>query len=132
MPSPNESQSGTSAAERAVLEGRLPNLKLKLLDRVREVLRLKHYSLSTDRNYCDWVRRYVTFHAMRSRADLNAAEPKTEQFLSDLAVQGQVPASTQNHAFHALRFLYQELLGPNPVSTTRIYPQVRRVGGAGL
>ena len=88
----------------------IPNPKLKLLDQVREVMRLKHYSIRTERCYCDWIRRYVHFHGMRSREDLQGAEPKIEQFLSDLAVNGHVTASTQNQAFNALLFLYREIL----------------------
>jgi site-specific recombinase XerD len=88
----------------------VPNPKLKLMDQVREVMRLKHYSLRTERCYCDWIRRYVRFHRMRSREDLAGAEAKIEQFLSDLAVNGHVAASTQNQAFNALLFLYREIL----------------------
>lgn len=97
---------GTSRLERII-----PNPKLKLMDQVREVMRLKHYALRTERCYCDWVRRYVRFHDMKSRADLEGGEAKIEQFLSDLAVKGQVSASTQNQAFNALLFLYREVLG---------------------
>ena len=77
----------------------VPNPKLKLLDQVREVMRLKHYSIRTERCYCDWIRRYVKYHGMRRREDLQGAEPKVEAFLSDLAVRGQVAVSTQNQAF---------------------------------
>ena len=59
----------------------VPNPKLKLLDQVREVMRLKHYSIRTERCYCDWIRRYIHFHRMRSRDDLQGAEPKIELFL---------------------------------------------------
>ena len=83
------------------MEAVIPNPKLKLLDQVREVMRLKRYSIRTERCYSDWVRRYVRFHRMRSREDLAGAERKIELFLSDLAVNGQVTASTQNHAFGA-------------------------------
>src|SRR5258708_7011367 len=89
----------------------VPNPKLKLLDQVREVMRLKHYSIRTERCYSDWVRRYVVFHGMKSRADLEGGEAKIERFLSDLAVNGKVAASTQNQAFSALLFLYREILG---------------------
>jgi integron integrase len=89
----------------------VPNPKLKLMDQVREVLRLKHYAIRTERSYCDWIRRYVHFHGMKSREELfGGAEAKIEQFLSDLAVNGQVAASTQNQAFNALLFLYQQVL----------------------
>ncbi len=76
-----------------------PNPKLKLLDQVREVMRLKHYSIRTETSYCDWIRRYIKFHGMRSRAELLPAEEKMELFLSDLAVNGKVASSTQNQAF---------------------------------
>lgn len=90
----------------------IPNPKLKLLDQVREVMRLKHYSLRTERCYCDWIRRYIHFHKMLSREEL-FLEPKTriEEFLTDLAVNGEVAAATQNQAFNALLFLYREVLG---------------------
>jgi integron integrase len=88
----------------------IPNPKLKLLDQLREVARLKHYSIRTERSYADWVRRYVQFHRMKSREELLPAEPKIEAFLSDLAVRGQVAVSTQNQAFNALLFLYREVL----------------------
>ena len=81
----------------------VPNPKLKLLDQVREVMRLKHYSIRTERCYCDWIKRFIKFHGMRSREDLNGAEPKIEQFLSDLAVNGHVAASTQNQALNGHR-----------------------------
>src|ERR1035441_2846654 len=87
-----------------------PNPKLKLLDQVREVMRLKHYSIRTERSYCDWIRRYVKFHGMRTREELIPGEAKIEAFLSDLAVNGHVAASTQNQAFNALLFLYRQVL----------------------
>ena len=77
-----------------------PNPKLKLLDQVREVMRLKHYSIRSEPSYGDWIRRYVQFHQMQSRDDLQGAEAKIELFLSDLAVRGHVAASTQNQAFN--------------------------------
>jgi hypothetical protein len=63
----------------------VPNPKLKLLDQVQEVMRLKHYSIRTERSYSDWIRRYIKFHGMRSREDLQGAEAKIELFLSDLS-----------------------------------------------
>jgi len=88
-----------------------PNPKLRLLDQVREVMRLKHYSIRTERSYCDWIKRYIHFHRMRSREELLASpEAKIEEFLSDLAVNGHVAASTQNQAFNALLFLYVQIV----------------------
>ena len=88
----------------------IPNPKHKLMDQVREVLRVKHYSIRTERCYCDWIRRYIKYHRMRSREELFPGGSKTEEFLSDLAVNGQVAASTQNQAFNALLFLYGQVL----------------------
>ena len=82
----------------------------KLLDQVRNVLRLHHYSIHTERSYIDWIKRYVHFHHMRCREDLADGERKIEAFLTDLAVRGKVAASTQNQAMNALVFLYKRVL----------------------
>jgi len=74
----------------------------KLLDQVRHVLRLHHYSIHTERSYLDGIKRYVHFHHLRCREDLVDGERKIEAFLTDLAVRGQVAASTQNQAMNAL------------------------------
>ena len=73
-------------------------------------MRLRHYSIRTEQRYCDWVRRFIKFHGMRSRQELLLGRGKVEEFLSDLAVRGKVSASTQNQAFNALLFLYREVL----------------------
>ncbi len=65
------------------MESVVPNPKLKLLDQMREVMRLKHYSIRTERTYCNWVRRFVRFHRMRTREEMLPAEPKIEAFLSE-------------------------------------------------
>ena len=83
----------------------------KLLDQVRNVLRLHHYSIHTERSYIDWIKRYVHFHEMRRREDLGDGERKIEAFLTNLAVRGKVSASTQNQAMNALVFLYKKVLG---------------------
>ena len=62
----------------------------KLLDQVRQVLRLHHYSIHTERSYVDWIVRFVRFHSMRSREHLFPAEAKIESFLTDLAVHANV------------------------------------------
>ena len=82
----------------------------KLLDEVRKVLRLHHYSIHTERSYVEWIVRFVRFHGMRSRKALFPAEPKIESFLTDLAVNGNVAAATQNQAMNALVFLYKRVL----------------------
>jgi hypothetical protein len=78
----------------------------QLLDDVRRVLRLPHYSIHTERSYVEWIVRFVRFHGMRSREDLFLAEPNIEAFLTDLAVHGNVAPATQNQAMNALVFLY--------------------------
>jgi integron integrase len=81
-----------------------------LIEDVRRVLRLHHYSIHTERAYVEWIVRFVRFHRMQSRADLVPAEAKIEAFLTDLAIQGNVAAATQNQAMNALVFLYKRVL----------------------
>lgn len=81
----------------------------KLLDRVRERIRLKHYSVRTEEVYVQWVKRFVLHHGKRHPAQMGAAE--VEAFLTHLAVVGRVAAATQNQARSALLFLYKEVLG---------------------
>jgi integron integrase len=80
----------------------------RLLDQVREQIRLKHYSIRTERVYCEWVKRYIRFHQYRHPVEMGA--PEVEAFLSDLAVRRDVSASTQNQALAALLFLYKQVL----------------------
>jgi integron integrase len=80
----------------------------KLLDQVREKLRVKHYAIRTEQTYVDWIRRFILFHDKRHPKDLGA--PEVEAFLTHLAVAGKVAASTQNQAKSALLFLYREVL----------------------
>ena len=83
----------------------------KLLDDVRKVMRLNHYSIHTERTYSDWIKQYVKFHKMTDRSEmLVAPEDKVEAFLSYLAVQRNVAVSTQNQAMNALVFLYKRVL----------------------
>ena len=83
--------------------------KPKLLDQVRAVARLRHLSLSTERTYSDWIRRFILFHRKRHPREMGVGEIR--QFLSHLAVEGRVAASTQNQALAALLFLYRDVLG---------------------
>ncbi|MCE5182048.1 MAG: integron integrase [Betaproteobacteria bacterium] len=80
----------------------------KLLDQVRDKLRVKHYSIRTEQTYLDWIKRYIFFYDKRHPKEMGAAE--VEQFLTHLAVAGKVAASTQNQAKSALLFLYREVL----------------------
>lgn len=81
----------------------------KLLDQVRNKIRLKHYSMRTEESYVQWVKRFVLFNRKRHPRELGAAE--VELFLTTLAVKGKVSASTQNQAKSAILFLYKEVLG---------------------
>jgi len=82
--------------------------KPKLLDRVRWHLRVKHYSIRTEELYCQWIRRFILFHQKRHPNEMG--EEEIAAFLSHLAIDGHVAASTQNQAFSALLFLYQQVL----------------------
>jgi len=84
------------------------NRKMKLLDRVREASRFKHYSVRTEQAYVDWIKRFILFHGKRHPAKMGADEVRS--FLSHLASAANVAASTQNQAFSALLFLYREVL----------------------
>jgi integron integrase len=80
----------------------------KLLDRMQATLRLKHYSYRTEQSYLDWARRFILFHGKRHPAEMGAAE--ITAFLSHLAVERTVSASTQNQAKAGLLFLYKQVL----------------------
>jgi integron integrase len=80
----------------------------KLLDQVRDVIRLKHYSYHTEKQYVDWIKRYILFH--NKQHPKNLGRPHVEAFLTNLAVEGKVAASTQNQALNALLFLYNTIL----------------------
>ncbi len=80
----------------------------RLLNQVRDKIRLKHYSIRTEQAYTDWIRRFILYHAKRHPVEMGAVE--VEQFLTHLAVAGKVSASTQNQAKSALLFLYRDVL----------------------
>jgi len=80
----------------------------KLLERVSDAIRLKHYSIRTEQAYVDWIKRYILFHKKRHPETMNV--PEIEAFLTYLAVDQNVAASTQNQAMHAILFLYREVL----------------------
>lgn len=81
----------------------------KLLEQLRTHLRTRHYSIRTEEAYIDWARRFILYHGKRHPKDLGARE--VEAFLSHLAVDRQVSASTQNQAKAALLYLYKQVLG---------------------
>lgn len=80
----------------------------RLLDRVREAVRVRHYSRSTEKAYVRWTRRFILFHGKRHPLEMGAAE--VAAFLTALAVRRRVASSTQNQALSALLFLYREVL----------------------
>jgi integron integrase len=80
----------------------------KLLDRIRWHMRMKHYSIRTEQAYVDWIRRFILFHHKRHPNEMG--EREITEFLTHLAVEKSVAASTQNQAFSALLFLYQQVL----------------------
>ena len=82
--------------------------KPRLLDRVRDAIRARHYSRRTEKSYVAWVRRYIFFHSKRHPAEMGAEEIR--RFLTALAVDRKVAASTQNQALSALLFLYRVVL----------------------
>lgn len=81
---------------------------MKLMDQLRTALRVRHYSIATERNYCIWVKRYIFFHNKRHPKELTSKD--LIRFLSHLAVNRQVAASTQNQALCAIVFLYKHVL----------------------
>lgn len=80
----------------------------KLLDQVRDVIRMKHYARSTEESYLNWIKRFILFHEKQHPNMMGAAE--IQEFLVDLAVEQNVAAATQNQALAALLFLYREVL----------------------
>lgn len=81
----------------------------RLMDQVRAAIRTRHYSLRTEETYCHWIKRFILFHGKRHPRDM--AEPEITAFLTDLAVERRVSASTQNQALSAILFLYKQVLG---------------------
>jgi integron integrase len=80
----------------------------KLLEEVRDLIRIRHYSYRTEEAYLNWIRQYIMFHRKRHPAEMGAAE--LSEFLTHLAVKREVAASTQNQALAALLFLYKNVL----------------------
>jgi len=82
--------------------------KPRLLDAVRAAIRTRHYSARTEETYVHWVRRFILFHNKRHPASMGADE--VNAFLSSLAIDGHVSATTQNQALSAILFLYRNVL----------------------
>jgi integron integrase len=84
----------------------------RLLDQVRDAIRTRHYSYRTEEAYVAWIKRYIVFHGKRHPREMGA--PEVSRFLTSLAVERKVTASTQNQALAAMLFLYKEVLGRDP------------------
>jgi integron integrase len=84
------------------------NKSPKLIDQVRHYLRVRHYAIKTEKTYVAWIKRYIYYHGKRHPKDMGVRE--IEAFLTHLAVNLNVAASTQNQAFNALLFLYKHIL----------------------
>ncbi|MFO1488010.1 MAG: integron integrase [Verrucomicrobiota bacterium] len=104
----------TAKAAFVVREGIIPNPKLKLLDQVREVCRLRHFSLRTEQAYVGWIRRFLVFCKNRAgvwRHPSTLGGGEVTEFLSHLAMAEKVSASTQRQAMNGVVFLFREVLG---------------------
>ncbi len=84
-------------------------VKKKLLDIVRDKIRFKHYSFSTEKTYVHWIKHYILFHHKKHPIEMGKSE--IESYLTKLAVKDKVSPTTQNQAFSAILFLYKEVLG---------------------
>jgi len=93
--------------------------------RVRECLRIEHYSYRTEQTYVAWIRRFVVYHHFRKPSTLKAGD--VQEFLRHLAMDKQVASSTQNQALNAVVFLYRKV-----VKTTMIYTHVLNKGPLGV
>ncbi|MCB0033495.1 MAG: integron integrase, partial [Anaerolineales bacterium] len=94
--------------------------KIKLLDQVRQIIRVKNYSYRTEQTYVAWIKRYILFHDKRHPRDMGEAE--VAAYLTHLALERDVAASTQNQALQAILFLYREVLKqplPHTIETVR-------------
>ena len=86
-----------------------PDPKLKLMDQTRQVLRYHHYAYRTEKTYCEWILRYIRFHGGKTHPSV-MGKKEIEAFLSYLATQEHVSASTQRQALNAIIFLYRSVL----------------------
>jgi Phage integrase, N-terminal SAM-like domain len=86
----------------------MQNPPKKLLEQVRDVIRLNQYSYRTEETYVQWIVRYILFHNKRHPKEMGVLE--IEEFLTHLAVEGNISAATQNQALNAILFLYRQVL----------------------
>lgn len=102
------SSGGTAPVAASPSAGDFPAQPPRLLDQVRNEIRRRHYSIRTEQAYLDWIKRFILFHRKKHPREMGA--PQVKQFLTHLAVDRNVAASTQNQALSALLFLYKEVL----------------------
>ena len=93
--------------------------KPKLLDQVRQVIRIKHYSLRTEESYISWIKRFIFFHNKKHPNEMG--ETEIGQFITHLSKNGKVSASTQNQALCAIVFLYKNVLQKDLNDAISIY-----------
>jgi site-specific recombinase XerD len=93
--------------------------KPKLFDQVRQVIRIKHYSLRTKESYINWIKRFIFFHNKKHPREMG--EKETGEFLTHLAKNAKVSASTQNQVLCAIVFLYKNVLKKALGDTISIY-----------
>ena len=86
-----------------------PDPRLKIMEQVRQVLRYHHYAYRTEKSYCDWIVRYIKFHHSKIHPQ-NMGKKEIDAFLSHLAADRKVAASTQRQALNAIIFLYRDVL----------------------
>jgi integron integrase len=102
------------------------NSPVKLLDKVRQCIRLKGYSIRTEKSYVSWIKRFILFHGKRHPQEMG--KPEIEAFLSHLVMKRNVASSTQNQAFNAILFLYKYVLDadmPKDINALRSKKPVR-------
>ena len=87
----------------------VPDPNLKLMEQVRQVLRYHHYAYRTEKSYCDWILRYIKFFKCKKHPKF-MGKKEIEEYLTHLAIQGNVSPSTQRQAFNAIMFLYRDVL----------------------
>ncbi|MDP8226425.1 MAG: integron integrase [Candidatus Celaenobacter polaris] len=95
------------------------NKKPKLLDQVRQIIRIKHYSLRTEESYLNWIKRFIFFHDKKHPIEMG--EEEIGQFITHLAKNDKVSASTQNQALCAIVFLYKNVLKKELENSISIY-----------
>ena len=99
-----ESRNSVQSRNQALHKSLNGSNKPRLLDQVRNAIRTKHYSYSTEKTYIDWIKRYIFFHNKQHPKEMG--EREISDFLTYLAVKRKVSSSTQNQALCALVFLY--------------------------